>query len=57
MDKNLLRYQQKGYQPWSQPKGRYTQVGVEVTYSSERELSELLRKVRGEFAENAFVRN
>ena len=56
VEKNLLRYRQAGYEPWSQPKGRYTQVGVEVDYSSDRELADVLRKVRGQFAENAFVR-
>ena len=56
VEKNLLRYRQAGYAPWSAPKGRYTQVGVEVAYSSERELGEALKKVRGQFAENAFVR-
>ncbi|PPK86517.1 hypothetical protein CLV84_3448 [Neolewinella xylanilytica] len=55
VDKQVRRLSEAGYTPFTEEVGRNTRLGVEVTYSDESRLRQVLREIRARYTSDAFV--
>lgn len=55
VQKLMQRLSEDGYAPVSRKEGKNSRIGVSVRFTDEAELQKLLREIRREYAENAFL--
>lgn len=55
VDRSLQQIQEAGYTPFTEESNRLTRVGIQVEFSSDRQLDEILSKIRRSFTQDAFI--